>query len=204
MRRIAALLLVFALALQCAFNSASADTRPAPEDRGATGLALILRRLQTIASALHTAAHPDDESTELLAYLARGEGARTAYLSVNRGEGGQNGIGPELWEGLGVIRTEELLAARKLDRGDLANAAGLDRSALHGVFTNERAATASELAAFARVLEADIVEVTLRSGVAMTDAALTDDPGARIENIEARLDAIDHWLAEFERSRKRA
>src|SRR5262245_19275552 len=115
MRRIGAVLLVLALALQCAFNPASADTRPAPEDRGATGLALVLRRLQTIASALHTGAHPDDESTELLAYLARGEGARTAYLSLNRGEGGQNGIGPELWEGLGVIRTEELLAARKLD-----------------------------------------------------------------------------------------
>jgi len=115
MRRIGALLLVLALALQCAFNPASADTRPAPEDRGASGLALVLRRLQTIASALHTGAHPDDESTELLAYLARGEGARTAYLSLNRGEGGQNGIGPELWEGLGVIRTEELLAARKLD-----------------------------------------------------------------------------------------
>src|SRR5215475_12953671 len=115
MRRIGAVLLVLALALQCAFNPASADTRPAPEDRGATGLALVLRRLQTIASALHTGAHPDDESTELLAYLARGEDARTAYLSLNRGEGGQNGIGPELWEGLGVIRTEELLAARKLD-----------------------------------------------------------------------------------------
>ena len=115
MRRIVAALLVLALALQCAFNPASADTRPAPEDRGASGLALVLRRLQTIASALHTGAHPDDESTELLAYLARGEGARAAYLSLNRGEGGQNGIGPELWEGLGVIRTEELLAARKLD-----------------------------------------------------------------------------------------
>jgi len=115
MRRIGALLLVFALAVQCAFNPASADTRPAPEDRGAAGLALVLRRLQTIASGLHTGAHPDDESTDLLAYLARGEGARAAYLSLNRGEGGQNGIGPELWEGLGVIRTEELLAARKLD-----------------------------------------------------------------------------------------
>ena len=108
-------LLVFALVAPSLFVTARTDTRPAPEDRGATGLALNLRRLQTIASALHTAAHPDDESTELLAYLARGEGARTAYLSLNRGEGGQNGIGPELWDGLGVIRTEELLAARKLD-----------------------------------------------------------------------------------------
>ena len=108
-------LLAFILVAPGMFMTARTDTRPAAEDRGATGLALNLRRLQTIASALHTAAHPDDESTELLAYLARGQGARTAYLSLNRGEGGQNGIGPELWEGLGVIRTEELLAARKLD-----------------------------------------------------------------------------------------
>ena len=55
MRRIVAALLFLALALQCAFNPAYADTRPAPEDRGASGLALALRRLQTVASALHTA-----------------------------------------------------------------------------------------------------------------------------------------------------
>lgn len=119
MKRLLIYTLAFTFVVQTsifsAANHVSADTRPAPEDRGAGGLALTLRRLQTIASALHTAAHPDDESTELLAYLARGQGARTAYLSLNRGEGGQNGIGPELWEGLGVIRTEELLAARRLD-----------------------------------------------------------------------------------------
>src|SRR6185503_4955181 len=106
-------LLVLALAPQLA--TVTADTRPVPEDRGASGLALALRRLQTIGSVLLTAAHPDDESTDLLAYAARGLGARAAYLSLNRGEGGQNGIGPELWDGLGIIRTEELLSARKLD-----------------------------------------------------------------------------------------
>jgi LmbE family N-acetylglucosaminyl deacetylase len=119
MKKLLVYLLALTLVLQAdvlsTLSSVSADTRPAPEDRGASGLALTLRRLQTIASLLHTAAHPDDESTELLAYLARGQGARVAYLSLNRGEGGQNGIGPELWEGLGVIRTEELLSARKLD-----------------------------------------------------------------------------------------
>jgi LmbE family N-acetylglucosaminyl deacetylase len=115
MRKLIAFALVLALVCQLSLVANYADTRPAPEDRGASGLALMLRRLQTIASMLHTAAHPDDESTELLAYLARGQGARTAYLSLNRGEGGQNGIGPELSEGLGVIRTEELLSARKLD-----------------------------------------------------------------------------------------
>ena len=60
-------------------------------------------------------AHPDDEDTELLTLLTRGEGAETAYLSLNRGEGGQNLIGPELGQALGILRTEELLAARRLD-----------------------------------------------------------------------------------------
>jgi len=115
MKKLTRLALALTLTLHAAPVPAPADTRPAPEDRGASGLALALRRLQTIASVLHTAAHPDDESTELLAYLARGQGARVAYLSLNRGEGGQNGIGPELGESLGVVRTEELLAARKLD-----------------------------------------------------------------------------------------
>ena len=86
-------------------------------DRGATGLGQKLQRLQTTASALHTAAHPDDEDSGLIAYLARKEHARTAYLALNRGDGGQNVIGQELFESLGVIRTEELLQARRLDGG---------------------------------------------------------------------------------------
>ncbi len=84
-------------------------------DQGALGLAQQLKRLNTSASALMIGAHPDDEDTALLAYLARGENARTAYLSLTRGDGGQNIIGPELGEALGVIRTEELLQARRLD-----------------------------------------------------------------------------------------
>ncbi|HEX8289004.1 MAG TPA: PIG-L family deacetylase [Pyrinomonadaceae bacterium] len=86
-------------------------------DLGASGLGQKLKRLQTTASALHTAAHPDDEDSGLLAYLARREQARTAYLALNRGEGGQNVIGQELFEPLGVIRAEELLQARRLDGG---------------------------------------------------------------------------------------
>jgi LmbE family N-acetylglucosaminyl deacetylase len=82
------------------------------------GLAQALNRLDVIASALHTGAHPDDESSALMAWLSRGQGARTAYLAINRGEGGQDLIGPELFEELGVIRTEELLAARRFDRAE--------------------------------------------------------------------------------------
>ena len=86
-------------------------------DVGALGLLQSLLRLQTTASVLHTGAHPDDEDSALIARLARGDHARVAYLSLNRGEGGQNTIGPELFEPLGVIRTEELLQARRLDGG---------------------------------------------------------------------------------------
>jgi LmbE family N-acetylglucosaminyl deacetylase len=67
--------------------------------------------------ALMIGAHPDDEDTEVLTILGRSEGAETAYLALNRGEGGQNLIGPELGDGLGLIRTGELLAARSIDGG---------------------------------------------------------------------------------------
>jgi len=91
-----------------------ADTRPS-EDRGAMALGQAINRLGVVGSVLHTGAHPDDEDSGLLAYLARGRQVRTAYLSLTRGDGGQNVIGPELYESLGVIRTEELLAARRID-----------------------------------------------------------------------------------------
>src|SRR5262245_41393239 len=86
-----------------------------PEDRGAMGLAQALKRLDIVESVLHTGAHPDDENSSLLAWLSRGQGVRTAYLAATRGDGGQNLLGPELFEALGVIRTEELLAARRFD-----------------------------------------------------------------------------------------
>jgi LmbE family N-acetylglucosaminyl deacetylase len=84
-------------------------------DMGAAGLTQVLQRLQTTASVLHTGAHPDDEDSAFIARAARGDHARVAYVSLNRGEGGQNIIGPELFDALGVIRTEELLQARRLD-----------------------------------------------------------------------------------------
>ena len=93
---------------------AEAQVRPV-YDLGAAGLLQVLQRLQTTASVLHTGAHPDDEDSALLARAARGDNARVAYLSLTRGEGGQNLIGTELFDALGVIRTEELLEARRLD-----------------------------------------------------------------------------------------
>ena len=92
-----------------------AAAQPAAEYNGATGLGLSLRRLGVAKRVLMVGAHPDDEDTQLLAALALEQGADVAYLSLTRGEGGQNGIGPELHEALGLLRTEELLAARRVD-----------------------------------------------------------------------------------------
>ena len=74
-----------------------------------------LRKLGVAGSVLYVAAHPDDENTALLAYLANGAHLRTAYLSLTRGDGGQNLIGSEQGPALGLIRTQELLAARRID-----------------------------------------------------------------------------------------
>ncbi|MEM7655639.1 MAG: PIG-L family deacetylase [Bacteroidota bacterium] len=74
-----------------------------------------LKKLQVTGSVLYLAAHPDDENTRLIAYLAQGKGYRTGYLSLTRGDGGQNLIGTEKGPQLGMLRTQELLAARRID-----------------------------------------------------------------------------------------
>ena len=95
-------------------NAADAPTAyatPLPFDRGAAGLAQSLRRLGTRASLIQINAHPDDEDGGTLAYESRGVGAEVSLLSLNRGEGGQNVMTSELWDSLGILRTEEHLAA---------------------------------------------------------------------------------------------
>jgi LmbE family N-acetylglucosaminyl deacetylase len=77
-----------------------------------------IQKLNFLGSVLYIAAHPDDENTRLISYLSSETKARTAYLSLTRGDGGQNLIGPQLRELLGVIRTQELIEARKIDGGE--------------------------------------------------------------------------------------
>ena len=77
-----------------------------------------IEKLNFLGSVLYIAAHPDDENTRLISYLSNEKNARTGYLSLTRGDGGQNLIGPELRELLGVIRTQELIEARKIDGGE--------------------------------------------------------------------------------------
>lgn len=91
-----------------------AATTPTPVS-GAAELQQTLERLNVLGSMMMFAAHPDDENTAVITYFARGRHIETAYLSATRGEGGQNLIGPEQSELMGLIRTQELLAARRVD-----------------------------------------------------------------------------------------
>ena len=109
-----------AFAFACiAGGAVAADSRPSqtPSSRLVTPILQELRAFRELGSVLYVAAHPDDENTQLITYLARGRGYRTGYLSLTRGDGGQNESGPEFGEKLGLARTWELLAARQLDGG---------------------------------------------------------------------------------------
>lgn len=89
----------------------------APNQLNASEIYEAIKKLNFLGSVLYVAAHPDDENTHLISYFANDMKAQTAYISLTRGDGGQNLIGPELKELLGVIRTQELMQARKIDGG---------------------------------------------------------------------------------------
>ena len=108
--------LAAAAAVVVAVVFAAASALPA-QDRGAAELGPLVQGLGVSGRVLVIAAHPDDEDTQLITWLAKGRHVETAYLSLTRGDGGQNLIGNELGEALGAIRTQELLAARRLDGG---------------------------------------------------------------------------------------
>lgn len=89
----------------------------APEKWSSSEIYQHIKELNFLGSVLYIAAHPDDENTRLISYFSNEVNARTAYLSITRGDGGQNLIGPEIREQLGIIRTQELLSARRIDGG---------------------------------------------------------------------------------------
>ena len=106
--------LVTALSLSAAV---SGQLRPQPvgEHPDDLSLQLMLRKLASIGTFMETTAHPDDEDNALLGDVGVGQGMRTVLVSATRGDGGQNEIGPELFQSLGVLRTEELLAVHRFD-----------------------------------------------------------------------------------------
>jgi LmbE family N-acetylglucosaminyl deacetylase len=103
------------LAALLAAVPARAQLVPVAQETGANGLALALRRLPVTGRVLYVTAHPDDEHNGVQVRLSRGLGLHVGLLTLTRGEGGQNEIGPELGEALGVLRTEELAAVHRFD-----------------------------------------------------------------------------------------
>jgi hypothetical protein len=107
-------LLATSVALTFAFQGGVASPAPVMP---ATVIEQQLLEFNVLGTVLYVAAHPDDENSQLITAMARGRHYRAAYLAFTRGDGGQNAIGPEFGEELGVIRTQELLAARRIDGG---------------------------------------------------------------------------------------
>ncbi|MFM8913707.1 MAG: PIG-L family deacetylase [Flammeovirgaceae bacterium] len=103
--------------LLCILLATQTSIAQSRKQASASEIRLKMRKLNVLASVLYVAAHPDDENTRAIAYLANDRLATTAYLSLTRGDGGQNLIGPEIRDLLGLIRTQELLAARRTDGG---------------------------------------------------------------------------------------
>ena len=110
---------LFALALLIAVgtehSTAQHQLLPISQLKGIPALELALRKLDTVGNFMMTTAHPDDENNAMLAYFSHGQGFRTSLVTATHGEGGQNEIGPELFEALAVLRTEELAAAHRFD-----------------------------------------------------------------------------------------
>src|SRR5215475_7161186 len=103
------------LLLSCCLCFVSYTFSQAPVTWTSSDMYLAIRKLNVLGSVLYLAAHPDDENTRLLAYFSKDKMYRTGYLSLTRGDGGQNLIGDEQGIELGLIRTQELLSARRID-----------------------------------------------------------------------------------------
>ncbi len=109
------LLCAAALALLVPSLAGQLRVRPVDDEQGIVGLGLVLRKLNSVGTLMMATAHPDDENNGLLVRLGQGEGHRVTLVTATRGEGGQNEIGPELFDALAALRTEELLAVHRFD-----------------------------------------------------------------------------------------
>ncbi|MCE2416676.1 PIG-L family deacetylase [Candidatus Poribacteria bacterium] len=125
-RKIVGPILVFALLGIVGWNMTMAEIGEMAGATNASETWRALQRLQTTATVLHTVAHPDDENGALLTWLSRARGVRTGLYSTTRGEGGANLIGPELFDALGIVRTEEHLAAVRYYGIDLFFSSAVD------------------------------------------------------------------------------
>src|SRR5499427_4095311 len=153
--------LPFWAALIVAILAGSTDIGHAAEPPSGAALLQELRSFATTGSVLYVAAHPDDENTQVITYLARGRGYRTAYLSLTRGDGGQNLLGPQLQDQLGVARTQELLAARRLDGGrqyfTRAKDFGFSKDYRETLAIWDRQAVLSDIVRVIRVFRPDVI-----------------------------------------------
>ena len=135
-----------------------------------------LHSFREMGAVLYVAAHPDDENNELIAYLARGRNYRTAYMSLTRGDGGQNLLGPEFGDKLGVARTQELLAARRVDGGrqffSRAVDFGFSKDYRETLTFWDREGVASDIVRVIREFHPDVV-ITRFSPVQETPTAIT-------------------------------
>ncbi|WP_308992225.1 PIG-L family deacetylase [Mariniflexile litorale] len=150
-------LLTFILSfLTFTFSHAQSPTTPSSSE-----IFESIQKLNFLGSVLYIAAHPDDENTRLISYMSNHVKAKTTYLSLTRGDGGQNLIGPEIRELLGVIRTQELLAARRVDGGEQrftrANDFGYSKEPEETLAIWNKEAVLSDVVLAIRTLKPDII-----------------------------------------------
>jgi LmbE family N-acetylglucosaminyl deacetylase len=167
-----------------------------PAQPTAVQIALGLRRLGVAGSVLYVAAHPDDENTALLAYLANGAQVRTAYLSLTRGDGGQNLIGSEQGPALGLIRTQELLAARRIDGAEQfftrARDFGFSKSPDETLRIWGRDAVLADVVAVIRKFRPDVIITRFSPGPADTHGHHTASAILALEAFHAAADPKFH------------
>jgi LmbE family N-acetylglucosaminyl deacetylase len=191
-----------------AVSASASNIGLAAEPTTGTVILQELRSFAAMGSALYVAAHPDDENTQVITYLARGRGYRTAYLSLTRGDGGQNVLGPQLGEALGVARTQELLAARRLDGGrqyfTRAKDFGYSKNAEETLGVWDRPAILGDIVRVIREFRPDVIITRFPPGRAPTHGHHTASAILAVEAFRLAADptafpeqlgALDTWQA---------